>query len=62
MKWMICALRGRGGESGKKDSWHLVLEIGLGEIGYNLTSVQKDFMIMEIYDKDRSIRSVPDEG
>ena len=43
------ALRGRGGRSGLKDSWHHKLEIGGSDIAYNLTSVQKDSMILEIY-------------
>lgn len=61
MKRIECALRGRGGQSGIKDFWHLVLEIGEGELMYNLTSVQKDFMIMEIYDKKDSIRRFKNE-
>ena len=49
MKRIACALRGRGGESGKKDSWHHKLELGGSDVAYNLTSVQKDSLILEIY-------------
>jgi hypothetical protein len=59
MRMIECALRGRGGESGKKDSWHLILELGGGEIMYNITSVQKDCTVMEIYESEGSIRSFP---
>ena len=37
----ICSMRGRGGVSGEKDSWHIVLEIG-EDISNTITSVQKD--------------------
>ena len=48
MKTISCALRGRGGASGMKDSWHLVLEVG-GDCAFNITTVQKDSLIIEIY-------------
>lgn len=48
MNKISCALRGRGGFSGKKDSWHLVLEIG-GDVSFNITTVQKDSLIIELY-------------
>ena len=43
------ALRGRGGVSGEKDSWHLTLEIG-GDVSNTVTSVQKDYLLMETYE------------
>lgn len=49
MKLMMVALRGRGGESGQKDSWHLRLEIGEEAVSNTITSVQKDYLLMEIY-------------
>ena len=52
---MACALRGRGGLSGIKDSWHLVLEIG-GDVSFNITTVQKDSLIIEVYEDDDTIR------
>lgn len=54
MRILSCALRGRGGESGKKDSWHLRLELGEETIGNAIDTVQKDFLLMEIYDEDDS--------
>ena len=45
----ICAMRGRGGESGEKDSWHIVLEIG-DDISNTITSVQKDNYVIEVDD------------
>ena len=45
----ICAMRGRGGESGMKDSWHVVLEIG-ERISNTITSVQKDNYVLETYE------------
>lgn len=48
MRRIACALRGRGGEPGKKDSWHHKLELGDPDIAYNLTSVQKDSLILVI--------------
>ena len=38
-------MRGRGGVSGEKDSWHIVLEIG-EDIANTITSVQKDNYII----------------
>lgn len=49
MKMMACALRGRGGTSGEKDSWHLRLELGEEDISNTITSVQKDYLLIEIY-------------
>ena len=49
MRIRICSMRGRGGVSGEKDSWHIVLEIG-GEVSNTVTSVQKDNYVLEIYD------------
>ena len=46
---IICAMRGRGGESGMKDSWHIILEVG-GETSNTITSAQKDNYVMEIDD------------
>jgi len=60
MKVRICSFRGRGGKSGKKDSWHNVLEIG--EQGYSntITSVQKDNYVLEIEDNYcRKVRPSP---
>ena len=31
-----------------QDSWHLVLEVG-GDCAFNITTVQKDSLIIEIY-------------
>ena len=55
---MACALRGRGGESGKKDSWHHKLEVGDDKVAYSLTSVQKDSLILEIMAKHYRIRKL----
>lgn len=46
---IICAMRGRGGESGRKDSWHIVLEVG-GDITNTITSVLKDNYVLETYE------------
>ena len=54
MKLIMCALRGRGGASGEKDSWHIRLEIGSEEISNTIDSVQKDYLLMEIYDEEDS--------
>ena len=54
MKRISCALRGRGGESGKKDSWHLRLEIGEEDISNAIDTVQKDYMVIEIYGNQES--------
>lgn len=53
MRLIMVALRGRGGESGKKDSWHLRLEVGEEDVGNTITSVQKDYLLMEVYDDER---------
>ena len=45
----ICAMRGRGGKSGEKDSWHIVLEIG-EDVSNTITSVQKDNYVVEVTD------------
>lgn len=47
----ICAMRGRGGVSGEKDSWHIILEIG-DDISNTITSVQKDNYVIETYEDD----------
>ena len=46
----MCALRGRGGESGEKNSWHLRLELGDSEVANVIDSVQKDYLLLEIYE------------
>ena len=43
----MVALRGRGGQSGEKDTWHLRLELGDEIVGNAITSVQKDYLLME---------------
>lgn len=48
-KIKICSMRGRGGESGIRDSWHIVLEIG-DDISNTITSVQKDNYVLEFYE------------
>lgn len=48
MTILSCALRGRGGESGRKDSWHLRLELGGEDVSNTIDTVQKDYLIMEI--------------
>lgn len=50
MKVKICSFRGRGGQSGKKDSWHNILEIGSGLFTNTITSVQKDNYVLETRD------------
>lgn len=52
MKTISCALRGRGGESGKKESWHIRLELGEENVSNTIDTVQKDYLLMEIYEKD----------
>ena len=47
----MCAFRGRGGESGEKDSWHNVLEIGSASLTNTITSVQKDNYVIEYRDE-----------
>ena len=49
----ICSMRGRGGVSGEKDSWHNVLEIGPAEYTNTITSVQKDNYVLEINDESQ---------
>lgn len=49
MRRIACALRGRGGISGEKDSWHIRLELGGEDISNAIDTVQKDFLILEIY-------------
>lgn len=44
-------MRGRGGVSGEKDSWHIILEIG-DDISNTVTSVQKDNYVLETYEDD----------
>ena len=48
----MCALRGRGGRSGERDSWHLRLEIGEKDVSNTIDTVQKDYLLMEIYEWD----------
>jgi hypothetical protein len=52
MKVIMCALRGRGGRSGERDSWHLRLEIGEKDVSNTIDTVQKDYLLMEIYERD----------
>ena len=47
----MCALRGRGGVSGEKDSWHLRLELGESDVSNTIDSVLKDFLLIEVYEK-----------
>lgn len=55
----MCALRGRGGESGQKDSWHVRLELGESDVSNTIDSVKKDFMLIEVYEDsaDRQLAS-----
>lgn len=55
-KRIMCALRGRGGRSGEKDSWHIRLELGDEIVSNTIDSVQKDYLLMEVYEEDHSIR------
>lgn len=55
-KKLMVALRGRGGVSGEKDSWHLRLELGDEAVGNAITSVQKDYLLLEVYEEDNSVR------
>lgn len=48
----MCALRGRGGRCGERDSWHLRLEIGEKYVSNTIDTVQKDYLLMEIYEQD----------
>lgn len=52
MKKVSAALRGRGGVSGEKDSWHLRLEIGEADVSNTIDTVQKDYLLVEIYEED----------
>ena len=56
MKTIMCALRGRGGRSGEKDSWHLRLEIGEKDVSNTIDTVQKDYLLMEIHEQDSDSR------
>lgn len=47
---ICCALRGRGGVSGERDSWHLRLELGESDVSNTIDTVQKDYLLMEIHD------------
>ena len=49
MRIRICAMRGRGGNSGEKDSWHIILEFGY-DITNTITSVLKDNYVFETYE------------
>lgn len=51
MRVRIIAFRGRGGQSGEKDSWHNVMEIGGMDCSNTVTSVQKDNYILETHDE-----------
>lgn len=55
MRVRTCALRGRGGVSGEKDSWHIRLEPGDSNVSNVIDSVQKDYLILEIHDEDSTI-------
>lgn len=52
MKRIMCALRGRGGQSGETDTWHLRLELRDEEISNTIDTVQKDYLLLEVYDED----------
>ena len=62
MKTIMCALRGRGGRSGEKDSWHLRLEIGERDVSNTIDSVQKDYLLMEIYESEDGKRGMLVQG
>ena len=49
MKIIACALRGRGGRSGKRDSWHIRLELGEEKVSNAIDTVQKDYLVLEVY-------------
>lgn len=57
----MCALRGRGGVSGQKDSWHLRLEIYGEKVSNTIDTVQKDYLILELTD-DRCDDNRDDAG
>lgn len=46
----MAALRGRGGESGSKDSWHIRLELGDVDVSNTIDTVQKDYLLIEVYE------------
>ena len=58
----MCALRGRGGASGEKDSWHLRLEIGERDVSNVIDTVQKDYLLLEIYEDDNTHRLLQPYG
>lgn len=62
MKRIACALRGRGGRSGEKDSWHLRLEIGEKDVSNTIDTVQKDYLLMEIYESEDNKRGMLVQG
>ena len=47
MKIRSCALRGRGGQPGERDSYHLRLELGDEIVSNAVDTVQKDFLLFE---------------
>lgn len=51
MRIRMCALRGRGGESRQKDSWHVRLELGESDVSNTIDSVKKDSLLIEIYEE-----------
>ena len=51
MKIMSCALRGRGGTSGEKDSWHIRLELGEECVSNTIDTVLKDYLLLEVYEE-----------
>ena len=59
---LMVALRGRGGQSGAKDSWHPRLEIGEEDVSNTITSVQKDYLLMEIYEDNTIGRLQPEHS
>ena len=48
---MSAALRGRGGVSGEKSSWHHRLEIGEEGVSNAIDTVQKDYLLVEVYEE-----------
>lgn len=50
MKTLSCALRGRSDGSWHESVHYQKLEIGV-EVSNSITSVQKDFLIIEIYEE-----------
>lgn len=57
MKIVAAALRGRGGVSGSKDSWHLRLELSGFDVSNTIDSVQKDYLVVEVYEEAASKES-----